>query len=146
MNQQRRAVLGGMAALVAVFGLALISAAGAAAQGRPGDGIQGIEWTVLQKATLAGAPGKDEMMGVAEIAPGVAVERHSHAEVELGYVLQGELVLEADGEAPRTIKAGDSFAIPAGTVHRAKNGSPSPAKVLAIYIVERGKPLAEPAH
>jgi quercetin dioxygenase-like cupin family protein len=146
MKQQFRAVLGGTAATIAACGLVLISRVGAVAQGEPGDEITGIEWTVFQRAALAGVPGKDGMMGAAEIAPGVAVERHSHAEVELGYVLQGELVLETEGEAPRKLSAGDSFAIPAGKTHRAKNGSPKPAKVLAIYIVERGKPLAEPAH
>jgi quercetin dioxygenase-like cupin family protein len=42
------------------------------------------------------------------------------------------------------MKAGDSSYIPANTPHAARSG-PNGAKVLATYIVEKGKPLASPA-
>jgi quercetin dioxygenase-like cupin family protein len=42
------------------------------------------------------------------------------------------------------MKAGDSFYIPANIPHAARSG-PNGAKVLATYIVEKGKPLASPA-
>ena len=45
----------------------------------------------------------------------------------------------------RVVKAGDSFAIPAGKVHDAKVIGDKPVKVLATYIIEKGKPLATPA-
>jgi quercetin dioxygenase-like cupin family protein len=49
-----------------------------------------------------------------------------------------------DGQPPRALKPGDSFNIPAGVVHDARSGEKG-AKVLATYIIERGKPLASPA-
>jgi quercetin dioxygenase-like cupin family protein len=59
-------------------------------------------------------------------------------------VLEGDLVLNVEGVGPKTYKAGDSFYIPAGVVHGGKGG-PNGAKIVATYIVEKGKPLATPA-
>src|SRR5689334_4170404 len=82
---------------------------------------------------------------VAEFAPGVAAGKHTHPGEELGYVLEGTLQLEVAGQPPRTLKAGDAFFIPSGTVHDGKNIGSGPAKVLATYVVEKGKPVASPA-
>ena len=79
-----------------------------------------------------------------EFAPGVAARRHTHPGEELGYVLEGTLVLEVEGQPPVTLKAGDVFFVPAGVVHDGRNVGSGPAKVLATYIVERGKPVAMP--
>ncbi|MBL6082040.1 cupin domain-containing protein [Belnapia sp. T18] len=144
MNGQRRSIVGATALLAVAPGMVVRSAGGLAAQ-EADHRIEGITWTVLQQVALAGVPGKDQIMGVAEIAPGAAAERHSHAEYEIGYVLQGGFVLEIDGEAPRTIRAGESYAIPAGKIHRAVNSGDGPIRTLAIYIVNQGRPLARPA-
>ena len=82
---------------------------------------------------------------VAEFEPGVAAGRHTHPGEELGYVLEGTLQLEVTGQPPRTVKAGESFFVPAGVVHDGKNVGGGRAKVLATYIVEKGKPVASPA-
>ena len=42
------------------------------------------------------------------------------------------------------LTAGKAFIIPAGAVHNAKNTGSGLAKILATYIVEKGKPLATP--
>ena len=57
------------------------------------------------------------------------------------------LIVTPDGKQPITLKKGDvSHLAPKDGVHAAKNGSESePAKVLVILVVEKGKPLAEPA-
>ena len=82
---------------------------------------------------------------LAEFVPGGAAGRHTHPGEELGYVMEGTLQLEIEGQAPRTLKAGETFFIPANTVHDGKNVGSGPAKVLATYIVEKGKPVASPA-
>src|SRR3954468_18942770 len=82
---------------------------------------------------------------LAEFVPGGAAGKHTHPGEELGYVLEGTLELEVAGQPPRTLKAGDTFFIPAGTVHDGKNVGSGPAKVLATYIVEKGKPVATAA-
>ena len=53
--------------------------------------------------------------------------------------------MQALAEPPRTLKAGDAFFVEAGNVHDGKNIGSGPAKVLATYIVEKGKPVASPA-
>lgn len=66
------------------------------------------------------------------------------SDAQTGYVLEGELELVIDGQPPMTIKAGESCQIPEGAIHNAKAGD-KPFKVLGIYVVKAGEPLAKPA-
>jgi len=100
--------------------------------------------TVLQQADLS-VPGREVISAVAEFQPGATPGRHTHSGEEVGYVLEGTLLLEQDGKAPVTLKAGGTFLIPAGTIHNATNTGTTTARILATYIVEKGKPLATPA-
>lgn len=79
-----------------------------------------------------------------EFDPGFGTGRHTHPGEELTYVLEGEIEVRVDGEPPRIIKAGETFFLPAGVVHEGINSSGSRTKVLATYIVEKGRPLAQP--
>ena len=101
-----------------------------------------IKRMILQRTDVT--PDREAVLGLAEISAGGSTGRHTHPGIETGYVLEGTTVLAIDGEAPRTLKAGDSYSIPAGRVHdaRAEGGT---ARVLATYVVEKGKPLASPA-
>ena len=83
---------------------------------------------------------------VAEFTPGAAAGKHTHPGEELGYVLEGTLQLEVTGQPPRTLNAGEVFFVPAGVVHDGKNIGSGALKVLATYVVEKGKPVASPAH
>ena len=103
---------------------------------------QGIKRTPLQKIDFP--EGYTTVTGIAEVPAGGAAGRHSHPGIETGYVLEGELELLIDGKPPMKLKAGDSYQIPAGAIHDAKAGD-KPFKVLAIYIVDKTKPLATPA-
>ena len=87
-------------------------------------------------------PGRHAVQARAEFEPGGAIGRHTHPGEELSIVLEGELVLEVDGQPARTVKAGESFFIPAGVVHAGKNPGKGKAVVFATYIVEKGKPVA----
>jgi quercetin dioxygenase-like cupin family protein len=104
----------------------------------------GISRAILLKVDLGGMDGKEAIMGTAESAPGVAAGKHYHHGDELGYVLEGTAVMAVEGKAPATLKAGDSFHIEAGRPHDAKNIGATPAKVLAVWIVDKGKPFAVP--
>ena len=89
-------------------------------------------------------PGRHAVQAKAEFEPGGAVGRHTHPGEELSLVLEGALVLEIDGQPARTVKAGESFFIPAGVIHAGRNAGKSKAVVFATYIVEKGKPVATP--
>ena len=118
--------------------LVLAGAAQAVAQDAP------IKRTPLQRYDVPGT-NLEYVMAMAEIVPNVLIGKHTHPGVEAGYVVSGELTLLVDGQPPLALKAGDSFKITGvATVHDAKSG-PNGAKVLAIYVVEKGKPLATAA-
>ena len=123
--------------LIVAAALVLATVATAAAQ------QANIKRTPLQKYDVPGT-NYETVIGIAEIVPNVLIGKHTHPGVEGGYVLDGELTLMVDGQAPQALKAGDSYKIPPSAAHDAKSG-PKGAKVIATYVVEKGKPLASPA-
>lgn len=102
-----------------------------------------IKRTPLQKFDVPGTS-HETVIGIAEIVPNASIGRHTHPGPESGYLLDGELVLLIDGQPSRPLKAGDSYVIPPGAVHDGKSGEKG-AKVIATYVIEKGKPLASPA-
>ncbi|MBN8962893.1 MAG: cupin domain-containing protein [Rhizobiales bacterium] len=103
----------------------------------------GIKRTPLQKVEFP--DGYVTVTGLAELPPGAAAGRHTHPGIETGYVLEGELNLEIDGQPTKLLKPGDSYQIPAGAVHDAKVHGDKSMKVLGVYVVDKTKPLASPA-
>jgi quercetin dioxygenase-like cupin family protein len=102
----------------------------------------GIKRTPLQKLDFPA--GYNTVTAIAEVPAGGAAGRHTHPGAETGYVLEGELELLIDGQPPMKIKAGESYQIPEGAIHDAKAGD-KPFKVLGVYVVKAGEPLAKPA-
>ena len=103
-----------------------------------------IKRTLLQKVDVPGT-NFETVTGIAEIMPNVNIGRHTHPGPETGYVMEGEATLLVDGTPPLLLKAGDSYQIPPGAIHDARSGEKG-AKVFAVYVVEKGKPLASPAN
>jgi quercetin dioxygenase-like cupin family protein len=118
--------------------LAAVLFAGATAAQAPS-----IKRTILQRVDIGN--NMEMILGTAEIAPGGSTGRHTHFGVETGYILRGVGTLEIAGQPTRTLNVGDSYVIPAGTVHDAKATGQEASQVLAVYVVEKGKPLATPA-
>lgn len=103
----------------------------------------GFKRVELQRHDLAVA-GREVVMTRNEFEPAAAVPKHTHPGDEVGYVLDGEITIEVEGKPPTTLKAGETFFVPARAVHSAKNAGKTPSKVLSSYLVEKGKPLATP--
>lgn len=118
----------------------IVMFAAVAAQAQAGT----IRRTVIQKSDVS-VPGREAVVAKVELDEGVAAGRHSHPGDEISYVLEGEGELLIDGEDPRRVKAGESFVIPAGTVHDAVNTGKGTMKLVGVYVVDKGKPLATPA-
>jgi quercetin dioxygenase-like cupin family protein len=102
-----------------------------------------IKRTPLQKVEFP--EGYVTVSGIAEVPPGGSAGRHTHPGIEIGYMLEGEADLIVEGQPDRLLRAGDSYAIPAGVAHDAKVRGDKPAKVIAVYVVDKTKPLASPA-
>ena len=104
----------------------------------------GITRTVLQRVDDPASAKHEAVMAAVDIQTGANAGRHRHPGVEIGYVLEGTVVIGHAGRQPVTKKAGEHFQIDAAAAHDARNAGKTPAKILAIYVVEKGKPLAEP--
>jgi quercetin dioxygenase-like cupin family protein len=104
----------------------------------------GLTRTLVGRGDVSVA-GREAVVARVEVAPGARAGRHTHPGDEISYVMEGQGELLIDGQPPRIIKAGDSFIIPAGVVHDAHNSSDAPIKLVGVYVVEKGKPLATPA-
>jgi len=75
---------------------------------------------------------------------GGTVLPHTHPGIENTYILEGQGTLKIAGQPNRTVKAGDSFAIPAVAVHSLVNTGPSAILMITTYVLEKDKPLATP--
>jgi len=104
----------------------------------------GLTRTIVGKGDVS-VPGREAVVAKVEVAPGAKAGRHTHPGDEISYVSDGEVQLLIDGQPARTVKAGESFVIPAGVIHDAHNTSSAPVKLVGVYVVEKGKPLASPA-
>jgi quercetin dioxygenase-like cupin family protein len=104
----------------------------------------GLKRTQVYKGPVAAADHEAVVMKV-ELAPGGHAARHTHPGDEISYVVDGEVELMVEGQAPVRLKAGDGFSVPAGKVHEARNLGKTPVHLIGVYVVEKGKPLASPA-
>jgi quercetin dioxygenase-like cupin family protein len=80
-----------------------------------------------------------------EIAPGATTGRHFHEGDEFATVIEGEVQINVQGQEPRIVKAGEAYHNHARVPHETKNLSSAPAKIVATFVVEKGKPLTTPA-
>ena len=106
--------------------------------------VPALTRTLVTRADVS-VPGREAVVARVEIAPGGVAGWHTHAGDEISYVMEGETTLMVAGQAPRQVAAGDAFVIPAGIVHSARNDGASAAKLVGVYVVDKGKPLASPA-
>ncbi|MCA0240093.1 MAG: cupin domain-containing protein [Proteobacteria bacterium] len=104
----------------------------------------GLSRTLVGRADVS-VPGREAVVARVEVAAGARAGRHTHPGDEISYITEGEVELLVEGQPARVVKAGESFVIPAGVVHDAHNSSNAPVRLVGVYVVEKGKPLASPA-
>jgi quercetin dioxygenase-like cupin family protein len=82
-----------------------------------------------------------------DYAPGESSKAHRHPGLTFAYVLEGEITSKVDDEAEKTYATGEMWMETPGQLHSvSRNASPvKPAKLLAILLAEKGKPLTMPA-
>ncbi len=61
------------------------------------------------------------MFSFVHLEEGAIMPDHSHPHEQLGYVLQGTMILNIAGDE-RTLQPGDAYTIPGGVTHRAIGG------------------------
>ena len=101
--------------------------------------------TPLSRTDLSGDPGREVVLVRGEFVPGASTGRHTHPGDEYAYVIEGTLEVRADGLEPKRVTAGESYHNPRGVVHETRNIGDGTARVASTFIVDKGRPIVEPA-
>jgi quercetin dioxygenase-like cupin family protein len=90
-------------------------------------------------------PDREAVMALVELPPGSAEGKHTHPAEVYAFVQEGTVSLEYEGNPTVTLKAGDVFHLLPGKVHQVVNTGSVTARLSAVFVAEKGKPLTTPA-
>ena len=76
-----------------------------------------LKRTAVLDTDMAGMEGKQAHMWVGDLAPGAETGKHTHPTPRFVYVMEGSVMLEVEGQPPRTFKVGEGFQEVPGIVH-----------------------------
>jgi quercetin dioxygenase-like cupin family protein len=127
--------------LFAVLGLVAFAIPAAAQQApvKPAP----VQRTPIGKIDVPGS-NYEVVTAMVTLQPGFKAGRHTHPGTVQAQVLEGEFMIQIDGQPEKTFKAGQSLEVPDSAVHTEGAVGSAPAKLIAIYVVEKGKPLVSP--
>jgi quercetin dioxygenase-like cupin family protein len=143
MNRRQLVRTGGA---VAAIGLAAACASPASSSPAPtttsiGPGpTDGVVRVQLQRLASPN-PGWDIVQTRFEIPVGKESGRHTHPGPEVGYIIQGDVIIEFDDRPTITLHSGSPFLIPTGVVHNARNIGQVQTMMLSTYVIDASKPL-----
>lgn len=103
-----------------------------------------VKRTLLGKVDVPGS-NYEVVFGITELAAGFKSGRHSHPGLVMAYVAEGEFWYHVDGQPEKIYKVGESLQLPDSAVHNEGAAGSNPVKVMAVFVVEKGKPMVQPA-
>ena len=90
---------------------------------------------------------QETVVSIVEFGPGISAPWHMHPSAqEMLYALDGNLIVEVEGQGMASVKLGEAYIIPGDIPHLARNESTS-ASVKALVVHSRGakdKPFVVP--
>jgi quercetin dioxygenase-like cupin family protein len=104
----------------------------------------GVTAKPLLKTTLSGDDAKESVIVSVEFAAGSKMWRHTHPGDEYTVVLHGTVELSAEGRETRRVAAGEAYHIPRGLAHEVQNVDDTPARIVHVFVVDKGKPILQP--
>ncbi len=138
MNMRMLLIVGALAALH----LPATVTAAEPPTGAAGNQASAVKRTILRRVDVPSS-NYEVVLVIVEVPADTSVGRHTHPGTVVGYVIEGEYTMLIDGRPPQTLNPGESLDVPSGVVHDERTGD-KPAKLLAVFTVEKGKPLATP--
>ena len=102
-----------------------------------------VKRTPIGKIDVPGS-NYEVITAMVELQPGFRAGRHTHPGTVQAQVLEGEFMIQFDGQPEKTFKAGQSLEVPNAAIHNEGAVGSVPAKLIAVYVVEKGKPLVSP--
>jgi quercetin dioxygenase-like cupin family protein len=128
-------------ALLALFGaVGMLSAQQPA--GAPA--VPPVKRNILQRTDVPGT-NLELIYANLEIGPGFRAGRHSHPGVVMAQVVDGEFWIQLDGQPEQILRNGESLTLPDRAVHN-EGATDKGAKLVVVYVVEKGKPLISPVN
>ncbi len=103
-----------------------------------------VKRTVLLKHDIAGYASREGVVVEAEIGLASQSGWHHHPGEEYSYIMEGEGMLQIQGQQPLALKPGVVGHIDDAVPHNAENTGATPLRILVFYVVDKGKPLAIP--
>lgn len=101
--------------------------------------------TLLHQIPPVIPDGADVMIVTVEVPPGdPGTPPHRHSGPVFGYVLEGEIVFELEGEPERIIPAGEAFWEPGGDLIHYQSGNNLPhawSRFVVVMIGAQGEPM-----
>ena len=103
--------------------------------------------TPLLSRDLTGLADKEGTMVTVDYAPGAEDPIHRHNAHAFVYVLEGSVVMQVKGDAPVTLRPGETFYEKPDDIHLvARNASKTePAKFLVFFVKDKGAQIVIPA-
>jgi len=136
----RRGSIGSYVVVAAVAALlSIVVTAGI----RPSDAQPAAPPRALLTQPLADLPGREVRVSLLDRAPLAASPPHRHpGHHTFGYVLEGTYEFAVNGEAPRTLKAGEVFYEPPGALHSTSRNPSRDArtKILVFMVADQKNP------
>lgn len=130
--------------VVPVLSLGVLAAAAALAQPASAPPEPLVVTRPLIASPVTGDDKKEIVLMSVTLQPTGAVPLHTHPGDCVGSVLEGTVELLVDGQPPRRVAAGDTYANPRGTPHGFRNVGDAPARLLNSLVVDKGAPRVQP--
>jgi quercetin dioxygenase-like cupin family protein len=97
--------------------------------------------TILIPATpVTEVPDKVFVLLTTAFPPGVSTGRHTHPGDEYGTLLEGAVMTRQEGGARQTVHTGESYYVPAHSIHETKNVGTVAAKAVNAFVLEKDRP------
>jgi quercetin dioxygenase-like cupin family protein len=129
------------------FTLALVWAAAGIADSVPSPAPSSqqapVKRTVLRRVDVPHT-NYEVVYALVEIPANSNAGKHTHPGTVFGYLLDGDYTVLVNGSAARKVNPGETWEVPPYVIHDEHTGS-SGARILAVFTVEKGKPLTSPA-
>jgi quercetin dioxygenase-like cupin family protein len=115
----------------------------AAAPAAPPAAVLAPKRTILSRNDVPGSS-QEVVYALVEVPAHAEIARHTHPGTVFGYLLEGDYTMMIDGQPPRVLQPGEWLQVSSGVPHAERSGE-LPARLLAIFTVEKGRPLTTPA-
>lgn len=130
--------------VIPFLSLCLLAATAAWAQQASAPAAPLVATKPLIASSVTGDDKKEIVLMSVALQPSGAVPMHTHPGDCVGSVIEGTVELLVEGQPPRRMAAGETYANPRGTPHGFRNVGDAPARLLNSLVVDKGAPRVQP--